>query len=452
MIKAKKALEKISPQEFENQNYQWRLKLDKNENIYGCANNILSAIKNISSKEISNYPIYENLFKKLSEKYKLNKTNFLITNGTNDALKNITETYLESNETIYYFLNSKENINKNNKIIYIESPSTQTGEIIKASDIEYMLNKYNDKLFVINCSYISYSNLITLEDYIDLIKKHDNIAIIKSYSNDFAIAGLRFAIIIANNTIIDNIKKIISPYSVNSIAVQCALMILNDNKRMEEIKEWNNSAKILFEEILQKNNIEFYKSEANFILCNFKNYCDFYYEKFKKQSVITKKYSSKSNYENYLRITIPTLGGVKFIGELLNKKNVIIFDTTNVLFNEKELLISADTLNELSKRYDLVIYSSDINFEQLETYKIQKYFYSIHSSKNIEISKYLNKIPYNTIKFFSADVNNIIKANMANLETIGIVPIDSNQQTVINNYKHLGINYITSKTINIENF
>ena len=68
MIKPRKALDKLPQNDFENLNQQWRLKLDKNENVYGCANNILSAIKNISNEEISQYPIQNKLIDKFSTK------------------------------------------------------------------------------------------------------------------------------------------------------------------------------------------------------------------------------------------------------------------------------------------------------------------------------------------------------------------------------------------------
>lgn len=452
MIKPKKALENISPYQIEEYKQEWRLKLDKNECIYGCANNILSVIKNISPDEISLYPAYGKLLDKFSEKYGLDRSNVLFTNGTSDAIKNITEAYLEDGESSVSFFEFKEENNSGNKIIYIETPDIQTGLILRASEIERLLQEHPDKLFVINSSYSNYSNIVAFEDYIDLVKKHDNVIVFKSYSNDFAIAGIRFGVIFANNLIIKNLKKVIMPYSVNSIAINCASMILNDNKRIEEIRELNNNARNLFEEILKRNEIEFYKSEANFILCNFKNCCEFYFEKFKKQGVITKKYSNESCFKDHLRITIPTLGGVKFIGELLNKKDVIMFDTKNVLFNEEKLLISKDRLNDLSVKYDLVIYSSEQDFELLEKYEIEKYFYSISLSKEMEILEFLNKIPCKTIKFFSADVNNIIKANMSNIETIGIIPAESNHQTMINNYRHLGINYIMDEIKNIEKF
>ena len=94
MIKPKKCLENISPYEIDFYKQDWRLKLDANENIYGCANNIISAIKNIPNDDIYLYPAYGGLIDRVSEKYKVNKTNILFTNGCDEALSVLINTYL----------------------------------------------------------------------------------------------------------------------------------------------------------------------------------------------------------------------------------------------------------------------------------------------------------------------------------------------------------------------
>ena len=67
MVKPREIIESINIEE--KQNTKWRLKLDENENIYGCANSILSAIKNVQSSDVFQYPKYENLLEKFEIKY-----------------------------------------------------------------------------------------------------------------------------------------------------------------------------------------------------------------------------------------------------------------------------------------------------------------------------------------------------------------------------------------------
>ena len=481
MIKPKKILENLSPYETDFYKQDWRLKLDANENIYGCANNVISAIKNIPPQDICLYPTYGKLIDKVSEKYQINKNNILFSNGCDEALSVLVNAYLEEDEEILAYeptfsmpflyakiMGSKtryieydekfvfdinvirKNISQNAKIVYIATPNNPTGEIARASLIETLVNEYPQILFIVDCTYINFSTVAMFEDYVDLSKKYDNIAVVKSYSKDFGIAGLRFGLILADESIIKNLKKVISPYSVNAIAINCALMIINDEKRIEEIKELNLKAKELLNEILLNSKYKPYPSEANFVLCDFMDHCEFYFRKLKNYGVITRKYSKSSKLNSCLRITVPTLGGVKYIAELLVKKDVLIFDYETIFENRKSML-SREDIEKLSKTYDFVIVSNGDENEVenvLKENEIEKFVHLITNDKNVLNT--LEKTSYNNAKYFSANLENIICAKQAQIEIVGVITKNMNQQNAINNYRHIGVDYILGEIENLK--
>ena len=235
MIKARKTLEDITPYETDFYKKEWRLKLDANENIYGCSNSVISFLKNFQLEDISLYPVYGNIIDKISSKYELNRNNVLLTNGCDEALSVIANTYLDSEDEILSynptfsmpflyakicgaktrfvdysekFIFKKEdfenNIQSQTKIIYIATPNNPTGEVARASTLELLIQKNTEKLFVIDCTYINFSYISVLEDYIDLVKKYNNVIVVKSFSKDYAIAGLRLGVVFANEDIIQN--------------------------------------------------------------------------------------------------------------------------------------------------------------------------------------------------------------------------------------------------------
>ena len=299
-----------------------------------------------------------------------------------------------------------------------------------------------------------------MEDYINLIKKYDNVAIMKSFSKDFAIAGLRFGITIANENIINNLYKIASPYNVNMIAANCAMVALNDEKYFEKIKELNNTTKEFLYENLKELGFNPYPSEANFILCDFGEYCDFYYEKLKKNGVITRNYSKNSPIANCLRITIPTIGGAKYILELLKRKNVLIFNLDNI--NEDAKL--KETLDELSLNYDYTLYTTKTKKEIEEFLKklnIENYFYykitsedfpeNLQKPNSTALKKIMNSCPNISIKYIANDVDDIIAANAINLNLIGYIEATSINNDLLNNFKHLGVKYILNNINDLNN-
>lgn len=575
MVKARKILDNIAPYETDFYKCEWRLKLDANENIYGCPNSVLSLIKNIPTDEIGLYPVYGNAIDKIASKYNLNKNNILLTNGCDEALNVIVNTYLESNDEILSYSPSfsmpslyakicgakarfadysekyvfkKEdfinNIQSDTKLIYIASPNNPTGEVVKASELELLIKENKEILFILDCTYVNFSYSVAFEDYIDLINKYDNVAIVKSFSKDYAIAGLRLGLVLANEEIIKNLKKVISPYSVNAVAIHCLNVLLNDEKRIEEIKELNNDARELLFNELERIGYKPYKSEANFILCDFLDHSDFYYEKLKKNGVIVRKYSKNSSLSTCLRITVPKIGGVKYIIELLNKKDLIIFNVDetlidiknssllaikkaveyflkkeisfdeiveiksraeinsnwdcvsvllekydcniamdeiinvfqNLYYNSKdnskkylidneELLIDKKILDELSQRCDFAIFTNRFKDEVNYSFKklgIEKYFYYYVTADDLAKNmlkpnpqgcyEIIKHCPHKTIKYFASEIKDIISANTAGIEVIGIIPEIYNFNSMTNNYRHFGVKNIIGDIKNIKSF
>ncbi len=557
MISTRNTIENIFPHKSEEYMIDWRLKLDSNENIYGSSNVVLSAIKNIDPLSISTYPVYGKVLDKISEKYNLIKENILLTNGSSEAINIILNTYLNPEDEILSYCPTfiipqmcakilgasvklinydkkfvfdcekiKNSISDKTKIIYIATPNNPTGELVKASIIEILLDKFSDILFVVDCTYINFSYGSTFMDYIDLIKKYNNIVVVKSFSIDFAMAGLRFGFIASNSEIIKNLKKVTPSYSVNSVALNCAISVLNDEKRMEDIKEQNSIARKALFDTLSEKGFNPYESEGNFIFCDFNSYAKFYYEKFKKSGVIVRDYFCSSEYDSFLRITVPKLGGVKYISELLNKKDVLIFNLDGIIIDTSEsyiktimqtyeyfsgntvslkevmyvknqgkmscnwetvrhllllhgqnvelpeiitvfqkllnnfidkerLLISKDIFEQLSKNYDMVIFSGRLMDEvkyTLEKFEIDKYFYFYITSDDLPknmlkpnpkgVYEILKNCPYKKIKYLGSSVDDIIAANSAGVDAIGVVPPFADENIMINNYRHLGVNDI----------
>lgn len=575
MISPKKTLENIEPYETDFFKKDWRLKLDANENIYGSLNSVISAIKNFPEQDISLYPVYGEVINKIAKKYNVDVENILISNGCDEALNVIINTYLDSEDEILSynptfsmpalyakiagaktrFIDYSEQfvfkiddfingIQPQTKLVYLATPNNPTGEIVKASVLEILLQKFPDILFIIDCTYVNFSYAVAYEDYIDLIKKYDNAILTKSYSKDFAMAGLRFGTIIAHKEIIKNLKKVISPYSVNAVAAYCANVVLYDEKKMEEIKDLNDKARELLYDELEKQGYKPYKSEANFVLCNFYSHCDFYYEKLKKNGVIVRKFSKNSPLSTCLRITVPTIGGVKYIIELMNEKDVIIFNVDNTLVNiensiivaikktvehfldceidikeiieaktyskinsnwecirfllesrgvsvsfgeiinvfqnlyynskdktkkylidNEELLIDENVIKELSEKYDFVVFTNRFKDEVkyvFEKLNIDKYFYYYLTSDDLPknmlkphprgCQEILEKCPHKTIKYFGSGIDDIISANTAGIEAIGVISPLCDYNMMVNNYRHLGVKQVMGDIKNIKNF
>ena len=361
MIKPRKSVKNMNGYFVPLYERSWDLKIDSNENNYGPSPKVLEAIKNCNISDISYYPYYGELSEKIAIYQGFSIDNIKVTNGADEAIQAVIQTYLEPGEytltldtsfempVIYTQIQGGQIIkvpykekwvfpvdeflrelnNPGIKIIYIASPNNPTGNIIKENDLRKIIERASDKVVIIDETYANYSGTT----YKDLVKEYDNVFLIRSFSKDFALAGIRLGYIISNKENINNLKKVVSPFSVNSLAMLAGIEALNDigyfYSIKKEILDSKKELKMFFETL----GAEVYDSEANFLLADFKQKSEFIYNRLIKENIAVKIYKTDGILKNHLRITIPTKEGVKKIKNALKIKPCLVFDMDGVLIN-----------------------------------------------------------------------------------------------------------------------
>ncbi len=361
-MKAKKSVEEMQGYFVPMYERNWDIKIDSNENNYGASPKVYEAIKNCDIKDISFYPFYGELSQKVANFYGFDIDNIKVTNGADEALQGIIQTYLEKDETlltldisfempiiyaqiqggkikkvpfkekwIFPINEFLDEITPDVKVIYIASPNNPTGNLIEETDLKRILDKAQDKVVLIDETYANYAGT-TYKDYVN---NYDNVFITRSFSKDFALAGMRLGLVISNEENIKNLKKVISPFSVNSLAMKAGIAALEDSEYFfnlkQEVLKSKDELKIFFEELGAK----VYPSSANFLLIDFGLKAEFVYHKLKKENITVKLFKRGSLLENHLRITIPTKIGVEKIKNALRVKPSLVFDMDGVLVDAR---------------------------------------------------------------------------------------------------------------------
>ena len=361
MIKPRKSVENMNGYFVPLYERSWDLKIDSNENNYGPSPKVLEAIKNCNISDISYYPYYGELSEKIAIYQGFSIDNIKVTNGADEAIQAVIQTYLEPGEytltldtsfempVIYTQIQGGQIIkvpykekwvfpvdeflrelnNPGIKIIYIASPNNPTGNIMKENDLRKIIERASDKVVIIDETYANYSGTT----YKDLVKEYDNVFLIRSFSKDFALAGIRLGYIISNKENINNLKKVVSPFSVNSLAMLAGIEALNDIDYFYSIKKEILDSKKELKMFFETLGAEVYDSEANFLLADFKQKSEFIYNRLIKENIAVKIYKTDGILKNHLRITIPTKEGVKKIKNALKIKPCLVFDMDGVLIN-----------------------------------------------------------------------------------------------------------------------
>jgi len=357
MVEPKKQLKNAIGYE-QSSDEKYVMKLDFNENLIGPSPKILEAIKKIDKEKIRLYPSYENLTTAIAQYQGVSQDMVLATNGADEALSYIINTFVEPDENIVTvtpsFLMSKiysritgaeyreveykekwiypidevlSAIDDKTKLIIVTTPNSPTGELISDENLMKIIEKAQNSLVLIDETYAAYAN----KSYVYLAKEYSNVAIVKSMSKDFAIAGLRLGYIISDRQNINYIRTIAGPFNVNSIAEIAAVTALSDRKHMEMVKsEIEKSKKYLVESL--SDIAEVYPSGSNFLCVDFGEKAQALYERLLLNGIKTKIYT-EGVLKNHFRLTIPSFVQAKKLVEIVIPKNLIVFDMDGVLID-----------------------------------------------------------------------------------------------------------------------
>ena len=398
MIKPRKAvieMQEYAPPISDREKY---LRLDFNENIIGCSSKVLKALKDIKSSDLATYPDYKKLRRALADYCSINANEVLPTNGTDEAIKTIIETYIEKGKDeiiipiptfamfkFYAQLNEAiikeieynydlrfpiqrvlDELNKNTKIVVLVNPNNPTGTSIKERDIIKIIEKSqkNNAIVLIDEAYYQFTGKTDTP----LIKKYDNLIITQTFSKAFGLAGLRLGYIISNENNIKNIQKALSPYSVNNAAVKCAFAALKDldfvKKYAREVKE----SKTILYKALAFLGIKYYRSDANFVLLKIGEKVEFFCQKLREYGILVRNRSGDQLLEGCVRITLGSINRTKrliaAISQVIKEINpLLIFDIDGVLV-------------DISKSYRIAIKQTaeyftkqKITFREIQSYK-----------------------------------------------------------------------------------
>lgn len=332
------------------------LKLNFNENLLGPSPKVIEAIRKISPSKINLYPAYNELSEAIARHRNVTTDMILPTNGADEALNYVINTFVEADENIViaspYFLMNKiyariSNLNlreieykekwvfpiddimaaidEKTKLIIVTSPNSPTGEVISDEDLLRVIENSQNAMVMIDETYGSYAN----KSYAHLAQEYDNVVVVKSFSKDFGLAGLRLGYLISNPQNVNYIRTVSSPGNVNAIAAVAGVAALSDTKHIEFIKrEIEKSKKYLVEAL--KDVVTIYPSETNFLLIDFGEKAQAVYERLLLNGIKVKMFND-GILKNHFRMTIPPPKYAKKVAETIKVKNLVVFDMDGVL-------------------------------------------------------------------------------------------------------------------------
>ncbi|QLH07634.1 threonine-phosphate decarboxylase CobD [Nitrosopumilus ureiphilus] len=273
------------------------LDFSSNINPLGIPNSVKKILKK-NFDTIQNYPdlASSELISSLKKYTHLDKSNLVVGNGAIEIIYNFCFAFLSekkvlipiptfqeyetaaklNNGKISYFrtLNLSEHIDSfisqipKNGCVFICNPNNPTGKLLSKKHLLKIIQraqKLSSFVFVDECfiELVPESN----ESMISYVKKYDNLFVLRSLTKSFGFPGLRIGYAAASKQMVEILKKIKIPWSVNSLAQDAAKISLKNKSHLTKSKLMiKKELNYLKNKIDKLDGFDCHDSSTNFIL------------------------------------------------------------------------------------------------------------------------------------------------------------------------------------------
>jgi threonine-phosphate decarboxylase len=265
------------------------VKVNFSSNIYQKAD--LTELKQYLATRldaIGNYPEPEpkELEELIAEKLEIPASMVMVTNGANEAIYLIAQlyrgwasvipqpTYTEYADAcrmfdhiISYERTDELNILPEDRIYWICNPDNPTGNVMLKQLLAYVIKKHPRFLHVIDQSYADYTlqPMLKPKELLDCY----NVMILHSLSKKYCIPGLRLGYMTASPIIIERLRDIRQPWTVNTLAIEAGKwLIKNDPKVIPDIEGYIAEAQRLRDELQAIDGIMVMDTKTHYMLVN----------------------------------------------------------------------------------------------------------------------------------------------------------------------------------------
>ncbi len=161
----------------------------------------------------------------------------------------------------------KKAVTDNTKVIFICNPNNPTATYVSAREVEsFMEGLSSDILVVFDEAYYEYVTADDFPDTLSLLKRRDNIIILRTFSKIYSLSGLRVGYSISHPDFVTCMHKVRQPFNVNRIAQAAGRAALKYSGLIQERVEINREQMDYVRGQLQDMGFEVPPSQTNFLI------------------------------------------------------------------------------------------------------------------------------------------------------------------------------------------
>jgi histidinol-phosphate aminotransferase len=307
------------------------LRLDFNENTAGCSPRVLERLRQLNGEDLARYPVREAGEKVVAEHLGVVPEELLLTNGTDEGIHLLSETFLEpGDETLmvvptfamfeiyaaatgsrvisiradgdFVFPTERvlSRISKRTRFIAIANPNNPTGTFVPISDLLRIAQAAPDAAVLIDEAYFHFCGETAAPKWREL----PNLFVARTFSKVYGMAGLRIGVLMGQKGQMEMLRRASSPYNLNSVALACLPEALSDQSYVDTyVSETLAGRRELVSELASWG-VRFWPSRANFVLMYLGENCQPFIRAMRERKILVRDRSADHGCTDCVRITL----------------------------------------------------------------------------------------------------------------------------------------------------
>jgi histidinol-phosphate aminotransferase len=204
------------------------------------------------------------------------------------------------------------------RLVFITNPTNPVGTMVTQAELEAFISRVPEHVVVaVDEAYIEFAGEPT--DSISFVKAGRNVAVLRTFSKAYGLAGARCGYAITTPEIADLLNKARSPFNVNLFAQAGALAALDDKAHIARSVQMVNEGRRAYMQFFEQKGLEYVPSHTNFILVNVGNGVEVFRKALAKGVIM--RPMAAYGLTQYIRITIGNAQEnarcIEVLGELL---------------------------------------------------------------------------------------------------------------------------------------
>jgi histidinol-phosphate aminotransferase len=257
----------------------------------------------------------------------------LLTNGVDEAIHLLCETFLETGDEVLivvptfamyeisaaatgakvisvaagkdFAFPTKDmlaRISTRTRMIAVANPNNPTGAVAKPEDLIEIAQRAPQASILIDEAYFEFHGQTLLRQW----QNFPNIFVARTFSKAYGMAGLRIGALAGSAEHMAMVRKVSSPYNLNSVALKCLPTALSDSNFIEQYVSQVRAGRERLEQEYRALGIPYWPSHANFVLAQFAGAKSAFISAMRRRGILVRDRSRDYGCQGCVRITLGT--------------------------------------------------------------------------------------------------------------------------------------------------